>query len=538
MTDYTKHFNTVATSQKQPIFGKETSMAKNNAGGYSFTVDKWVRLRRFLILGSEKGTYYATEQALTIESAKNVIECIKEDGLKVVNEVVEISQAGRAAKNDPALFVLALCSSPNFADEKTRSFALENLSKVARTGTHVFSFVRNAKSVRGFGRSLRKGLASVYLNKNCESLARLVTKYKQREGMSQRDVLRLCHPKSADPVRNAILKYVVSGSMPEIEDAEAKNSVAIRYLQAVEELKNANEKRIVELVREFELPEEVIPTDKRTPKVLEALIDVAGLTWLIRNLGNLTKDGVLVEGKFDIINKVVERITNQEALVKAKVHPVNILNALVVYKSGKNRHSTWTPVSKVLDALDKAFYLAFKNVSPTGKRFCLGLDVSGSMSGTNVVGIDNLTAREACGAMALVTKAVEENVLTVAFDTNLYNMDISSKHRLDDVVKTLARTGGGGTDCALPILFCTMNNIPIDVFVIYTDSQSWYGSMHPLQAIQQYRKKTGIPAKLVTVAMATNRFSIGDSEDSGMMELVGFDTMTPKLLELFANNEI
>ena len=42
--------------------------------------------------------------------------------------------------------------------------------------------------------------------------------------------------------------------------------------------------------------------------------------------------------------------------------------------------ATWTPVREVVDALDAAFYTAFGNVEPTGKRLLLALDVSGSMA--------------------------------------------------------------------------------------------------------------------------------------------------------------
>ena len=38
---------------------------RNSARGYSYPVDQWRRLERFLILGSEGGSYYAIERTLT-----------------------------------------------------------------------------------------------------------------------------------------------------------------------------------------------------------------------------------------------------------------------------------------------------------------------------------------------------------------------------------------------------------------------------------------------------------------------------------------
>jgi len=78
----------------------------NDAGGYAWRLDAWDQLDRFLVLGVEGGTYYATEKALTVEQATNVVALLQADGPRVVERVREISEAGRAYKNDPALFAL------------------------------------------------------------------------------------------------------------------------------------------------------------------------------------------------------------------------------------------------------------------------------------------------------------------------------------------------------------------------------------------------------------------------------------------------
>jgi 60 kDa SS-A/Ro ribonucleoprotein len=187
----------------------------------------------------------------------------------------------------------------------------------------------------------------------------------------------------------------------------------------------------------------------------------------------------------------------------------------------------------VVDALDKAFYLSFGNVKATGKRLLYGLDVSGSMAWCRVHGIPNLEARTATGALALVTAAVEPEHTFVAFDTRNYPLPISPRQRLDDVVKKLSKTGGGGTNCALPVDWARKQKIPVDAFVILTDNQTWHGNQHPAQAVQKYRQKVGIPAKLVVVAMAANRHSIGDPNDGGVLNVVGLDTATPQLVADF-----
>lgn len=146
------------TPQSEPIPG--STQVPNSGGGYSWTVDDWARLDRFLILGSQEGTYYITERVLTRENAEAVIRCIAEDGPRVVRRIVEVSEAGRAPKNDPAIFALALCTA--HGDGATRRAAFEALPRVCRTGTHLFHFAQFVDGLRGWGRGLREAVAAWY----------------------------------------------------------------------------------------------------------------------------------------------------------------------------------------------------------------------------------------------------------------------------------------------------------------------------------------------------------------------------------------
>ena len=147
--DYSKHFSTRKTPQSQPIPG--STQVRNRAGGYAWALDDWGRLDRFLILGTEGGTYYASERQLTSECGEVVHRLAKVDGPAVVRRIVEVSEAGRAPKNDPALFALALCAGAQ--DVGTRRAALQALPRVARIGTHLMHFVQYVNAFRGRGRA-------------------------------------------------------------------------------------------------------------------------------------------------------------------------------------------------------------------------------------------------------------------------------------------------------------------------------------------------------------------------------------------------
>src|SRR5215467_84660 len=140
--------NRKATPQNQPIPGSK--QIPNSAGGYAFPVDDWARLDRFLILGAEGGSYYASEQKLTRENAQAVLRCLQLDGRRVVSRIVAVSDEGRAPKNDPALFALALAA--KLGDVDTRRAAFAALPRVARIGTHLFHFAEYVKALGGWGR--------------------------------------------------------------------------------------------------------------------------------------------------------------------------------------------------------------------------------------------------------------------------------------------------------------------------------------------------------------------------------------------------
>ncbi len=73
---------------------------------------------------------------------------------------------------------------------------------------------------------------------------------------------------------------------------------------------------------------------------------------------------------------------------------------------------------------------------------------------------------------------------------------------------------------------------------IYTDSETWAGDVHPAQALRDYRRASGIDARLVVVGMVSNGFSIADPADGGMLDVVGFDTATPQLVADFARGAL
>ncbi|MFA5378697.1 MAG: TROVE domain-containing protein [Dehalococcoidia bacterium] len=523
--NYGKHYSTVVTPQSEPLEGQ----VQNAAGGYAYPVDDWKRLDRFLILGSEGGSYYAGERKLTRDNAKAVERCIAGNPWRVVKRVVEISDSGRAAKNDPALFVLAMCTTSS-----AKKQAFDALPKVARIGTHLFHFAEYVSGFRGWGRGLREAIANWYDEKSPTDLEYQAVKYRQRDGWTHRDLLRLAHPKNER--NNAVYHWITQG--------EANGLPLIEAFMKAEAA--TSEREVVALIRDNNLPWEAIDTKwLGSAKVWEALLERIPAMALVRNLGRMTANGLL--GPFSDANKRVLDVLGGKL---PRVHPFALLLALKTYSCGHGMKGslTWTPVSAIVDALDNAFYAAFGNVTPTNKRIVLALDVSGSMD-AEMMG-SPLTCREAAAAMALVTARTEPNHQIMAFAEQFVPLEISPRERLDDVTRKMSVLQMGATDCALPMMWALGYGVATrytygfynrerqsvykaDAFVVYTDSETWCGKIHPTQALAKYRQESGVNAKLVVTAFTANEVSIADPNDAGTMDVVGFDASAPDIISQF-----
>jgi hypothetical protein len=433
-------------------------------------------------------------------------------------------------------------------------------------------------------------------------------------------------------------------------------------------------------------------------KVWEALLFSKGangkgkgmpLTALIRNLGKLTTAEIGIIAPFSTIplqsltptvKHICERITDAADIKRTRIHPYTILVAMMTYKKGHGDKGglTWSHNVHVIEALDKAFKLAFQNITPTGKRIKIALDVSGSMSAAFCTGSPVVSCATASVAMMMMTlwterrgvnraelaplggatpggnplwkttqlpdgRTLYENTrtnecqfikppatpsasapraelpsrgggtpggppptiaqykstkkylghpdaqadatatarppaphfgyssnsyytppppylphlypaptppsnvticafsdtLTVLTNAVIGYMDATTDPAtglptmtIDDALK-LVELPFSATDCALPIVRALETKEQVDAFVIYTDNETFAGKIHPQVALEEYRAATGIDAKLIVVGMTSNCLTIADPKDLNTLNLAGFDTATPRLINDF-----
>ncbi|XP_076467424.1 RNA-binding protein RO60-like [Babylonia areolata] len=540
-----------------------------NLMAYTITDDQ--QLMRFLILGTEGGSYYAREQELTSHSVQCVSRLLEAgEGEMVVDRVVEVVSKGRCIRMNTPLLVLALCCRSE--DSKTKAAAFRAIMDVCTIPTHLFHFVdliklcRDPNHTAGWGRGLRRAVARWYnqFANNPQRLAMLVTKYRQRGGWSHADILRLGHVKPINDAVGFILRYMSKG-LQEARDYYLEDGVAgctghhlphlLTYLQAVEEVRHLQApkrpaegegmdlgeeedvvQRVISLVQQHDLVREHVPTGMlRFAGVWQSLLDKMPLMALMRNLNKITLTGLL--DTTSNLDKVVSKLTNKEAVRMSKVHPYAILTAWYTYRAGKGARGQlrWQPVPEVCEAMEQAFYMAFGNVLPTHKRILIALDVSSSMDWTPITGgRASVTPRLASVAMSLVTLHAESSVDMVAFTDFLLPLQLQKDCKLEEAVATVEGMPCGGTDCSKPMMWAIDNNKQYDVFVVYTDSETRFSSITPAAALNRYRKHSGIHnARLAVVGMSSGGFTIADPKDLNMMDVVGFDPDTPSVLQQF-----
>lgn len=527
MTDALKTVRTrkgyTSTPQTQKI---SEDQVKNNAGGYVYKVDGIDRVRRFLVLGSDS-SYYQSGANLSKENADNIIKVIESspEGHKaVVDAVVEISTQGRAPKQNAGIFTLAVATA--YGEVEGRRYAVSKLNEVARTGTTLFLFMEYVEQFRGWGRALRNALANWYADKATDKLAYQAVKYRSRGTKNHRKALIVGHPKGLDSeLSNWILGY----------DFDIDKAPAI--VQGFEKAKRASASELPALIKEFGLTWEMIPTEHLNDvKVWEALLDGnVPLGALVRQLPRLTQIGI-IKPLSKHSKAIVARLNDAEEIKRSRLHPLNLLVAAQTYGNGRSERGagTWSPDRNIVAALEKSFYLAYGNVTPTGKNIILALDVSGSMGWSTCAGAP-ITPAKAVAALSLVFANTEENTHTVGFARSVVDLGINKTDSLETAMRKAASHNFGSTNCAAAIQYATANELDVDAFIVMTDNDTYGGNAHVTEALETYRRKTGNQdVKLVVLATSASGFSIADPKDPmRQLDIAGFDTATPQIVSEF-----
>jgi 60 kDa SS-A/Ro ribonucleoprotein len=138
--------------------------------------------------------------------------------------------------------------------------------------------------------------------------------------------------------------------------------------------------------------------------------------------------------------------------------------------------------------------------------------------------------------MAMVALRTEPNSYAFGFANTFRDLGITANMSLADACRRTTNQNFGSTSCSLPMEYAIKNGIEADVFCIYTDNETNSDRRHPHIALEDYRQRTGINAKMVVFGMAVNNFTVANPDDPGMLDVVGFDTAAPQVVSEFVRD--
>lgn len=508
--------------QTEPL---DERQVENSAGGFVYAIDPIAHFDRFLILGTAGGTYYASERKLTREG---MALCAKlANDLKPEEYASRVILAGNTApKRTYAIYAIA--AALIHGGDQLRSLAPTMAREVCKTGTDVFELASYVKGNRGWGATVQKTFDQFLDGKDAKALGLWAVKYRSRHGWTWRDLVRMQHPTKHDALYGFMCGKEEHVGIPVVDGYLAVQGMT-------------DEAEIIETVSKYGLPWEALADDQRTPAVWKACLPFIGDWAVLRNLASFSRKGMTQDREF--LLDVEGRINGSH-----RVHPITMLEALRTYGAGgalgRSRAADFHPEPLWLAALDRTLEESFTSgVERTNQNVLVAIDVSGSMS-SMVSGSFVLSCRDVATVLGLAFLKNEPFCKAIAFsDGRRTNFGArgattplawSPRTTFSEAMRSTQNMPFAGTDCAAPMVDALGNKVlNIDTFIVITDNETWAGKVHPMVALDAYRKASGRNSKLAVVGLTATNFSIADPADPGTMDFVGFSSDLPKALASF-----
>lgn len=476
-----------------------------------YTVNDRTTLERVLIMGDQKLTP-DQEELIT-----NLLEKSSEDVLRQIEESAQNAQR-------MGIIIETLACVLRSENKQTRTEASLLAPKIVRTGTHLLQLVDAISRRGGWGRAQKRAIAGVFEQTSAKTLALWRIKYNQRFGRTLKNALNLSHPR-LEGEANAVAAYITRGKLPQ------EITPALRPLEGMEKLKKAQSgKEAAELMEEYALPIECVPTELRTVEVYEVAAEQGGSTWLLRNLSTLARVGLTSASMLMLISRKL----SPEQLKAARIHPLQLLITRCAYQLGYSTRNTntWPAQTEVVRMIDEEFEKSLSNLEPTGLRFLHGLDVSGSMTMRDIQDTPGLTPHVAATGWCLAMTKSEPHSKIMGFSRTIQDLEITNQDSLETALEKSQKADFGSTNPGALIEWAMDSGEQFDVFIIHTDNDVNTGT-NASELLKKYRAQTGINAKMVVISYLPSKFSIADPNDAGMLDISGLDNSTPEKLRNF-----
>lgn len=530
--------------------------------------DSLLRLRRFLRTGLEGSRYqaggvraagakFSSESAPTLHALVEgtMAPMVLEELLRLVDDTEKNSQR-HAACPEAVAYSLALCAASDHRPTKQAAYAA--FPQVCKCPAQLFAVTRYLEEVSegtGWGRAHRRAVARWYTapdGSGARQLAAQTTRVVRRHRWTHADLLRLAHvrPPQHRPGVAVVLRYLARGlpaAAKMVEEKEAEGGSveeareALAYLQAVHEVRHTKDEQVAaRLLEEHQLALEHVPSHLlRSKEVWLCLVRRLPLDELVTHVPRLSRAGLLARGP--LVGALRERLRSASAQNPPKLGPLETYALKRSLEVGRPKHHHHhhhrSSASHQLDDVVAALHEhSFKAVSPTGKRYLVAVDVRGPMTHGRTRGLDGLTPAEVSALMLQALVRTGDTITAVAFSARgLTPLDVDSQMNLADISRRMRETPMGPVDVSLPLRWAREQKHLFDLVLVCTDNQTQSWSVHPAQALKEYRESCSLPdTRFVVCAMCSQGFSLAPPDELGMLDIAGCDGHTLQLIQDFA----
>lgn len=511
------------------------------------------RLRHFLYFGLEGNCYNTGKHIFVLNNINclNSLISTREGGFLVLQTAFQFAK-GPHVSTEAILFAIAACA--RSTDPIVKQKAFETLYDLSLTAPQLFAYIRFSEEISrpasGWGRAQRKFVSEWYNQKNCKKLAEEVTQITSRHRWKHRDLLRLAHVKTENHGTAVVLGYLTKGIEVAVTEAErhsiTQTNEIIDFLKAVNEVKHTSDEHVVSrLVEMHDLAIEHIPTPLlKSKEVWTCLVPRIPIRTLLKQLPKLHRI-TLIKPNSAVTKLIIERISQE---ISQSIHKLGPLEIFVIMKHCEDTIRLTSPVksihnpprhrkSPIDDALLSLYFDSFKNLSSTGKRFLVAVDVRNTMVHNKISGYANLNPADATAVLLMaLSRAETAGVTAIAFSMRgMAPIDINNKMNLYDISKRMRETPMGPVNFAAPVQWALEKRKAFDVILVCTDNQTQISDVHPTEALKEYRSSMNLPqAKMILCAMASPGFAITPPEEFGMLDIAGFDTNVMQVIQDFA----